>query len=41
MLKPCNTTLEKDIRAAWLEYETGEIPKAVWVQEMDKFECLI
>lgn len=41
LLKPCNTILGRDIRAAWLEYEIGEIPKAIWVREIDKFEYLI
>lgn len=37
--------LGADIRAAWLEYESGNTPEATpesqWLREMDKFECMI
>lgn len=40
-MKPCNPTLGREIRTAWLEYEIGKTAEARWVQEMDKLECLI
>lgn len=40
-MKPCNPTLGREIRTAWLEYEIGKTAEARWVREMDKLECLI
>lgn len=45
MLQQSAPQLGADIRAAWLEYESGNTPDATptgqWLREMDKFECLI
>ena len=40
-MHPYSSQTAKEIRELWEEYEKGATPEAKWVQEMDKFDCLV
>jgi len=41
LLKKVNPELGQELMDLWIEFEGSETPEAKWMNEVDKFECMI
>lgn len=41
LLKKANPELGQELMDLWVEFEEGKTPEAKWMNEIDKFECMV